>query len=37
MGLDQGKAMSKTERMELWEDAHRRTIGELFEYGLLKV
>lgn len=37
MGLDQGRAMSKTERMELWEDAHRRTIGELFEYGLLKV
>jgi hypothetical protein len=37
MGLDQSRAMSKTERMELWEDAHRRTIGELFEYGLLKV
>jgi len=37
MGLDQGRAMSKTERMELWENAHRRTIGALFEYGLLKV
>jgi hypothetical protein len=37
MGLDQGRALSKTERMELWEDAHRRTIGALFEYGLLKV
>jgi len=37
MGLDQGRAMSKTERMELWEDAHRKTIGALFEYGLLKV
>jgi hypothetical protein len=29
--------MSKTERMELWEDAHRRTIGALFERGFLKV
>jgi hypothetical protein len=37
MGLDQDRAMSKTERFELWEDAHRRTIGALFEYGLLKV
>jgi hypothetical protein len=37
MGLDQGRTMSKTERMELWEDTHRRTIGALFEYGLLKV
>jgi hypothetical protein len=37
MELDQGRAMSKDERVELWEDAHRRTIGALFERGLLKV
>ena len=37
MELDQGRAMSKTERIELWEDAHRRTIGALFERGFLKV
>ena len=37
MELDQGRTMSKAERIELWEDAHRRTIGALFEYGLLKV
>ena len=33
--LDQGKNLSKTERVELWEEAHRRTIAELFEQGLL--
>jgi hypothetical protein len=37
MELDQGRKMSKTERIELWEDAHRRTIGALFERGFLKV
>jgi hypothetical protein len=37
MELDQGRTMSKAERSEQWENAHRRTIGALFEYGLLKV
>jgi hypothetical protein len=27
--------MSKEERTELWEDAHRKTIGWLFENGLV--
>jgi hypothetical protein len=27
--------MSKQERVEMWEEAHRRTIGELFERGML--
>jgi hypothetical protein len=27
--------MSKSERVEFWEEAHRKTIAELFEQGLL--
>jgi hypothetical protein len=27
--------MSKQERVEMWEEAHRRTIGELFERDIL--
>lgn len=33
--LDQGKSLSKMERVELWEDAHRKTIALLFEQGHL--
>lgn len=33
--LDQGKNLSKTERVELWEEAHRKTIALLFEQGFL--
>jgi hypothetical protein len=33
--LDQGNVLSKSERVELWELAHRKTIGWLFETGLL--
>jgi len=33
--LDQGYQMSKEERTELWEDAHRKTIGWLFDNGLV--
>jgi hypothetical protein len=33
--LDQGTKMSKVERVEFWEEAHRRTIAQLFERGLL--
>ena len=29
--LDQGYQMSKEERRELWEEAHRKTIAWLFE------
>ena len=33
--LDQGTKMSKAERVESWEEAHRGTIGWLFENGHL--
>ena len=35
--LDQGSKMSKQERIDFWEDAHRNTIGELFRRGLIGV
>jgi hypothetical protein len=35
--LDQGTKMSKSERVEFWEEAHRGTIGWLFENGHLDV
>ena len=28
--LDQGSKMSKSERLNMWEEAHRSTIGWLF-------
>jgi hypothetical protein len=31
MDLDQGKNLSKADREELWENAHRKTVGWLFE------
>jgi hypothetical protein len=36
MELDQGKLYIKSRRIELWEEAHRNTIGALFEQGYLK-
>ena len=35
--IDQGSKMSKQERVEMWEEAHRNTIGLLFERGLIVV
>lgn len=35
--LDQGMALTKDERKEMWEEAHRRTVGWLFEQGHLTV
>jgi hypothetical protein len=35
--LDQGNTLTKEERKEMWEEAHRKTIGWLFENGHLKV
>ena len=35
MELDQGTKMSKQERIDAWEEAHRATIGWLFENDLL--
>jgi hypothetical protein len=36
MDLDQGNKLTKDQRREFWEIAHRRTIGELFERNLIK-
>ena len=35
--IDQGSKLSKVARIEMWEQAHRATIGELFERGLVVV
>lgn len=35
--LDQGSQLSKDERREMWEAAHRDTIGWLFENNCLQV
>jgi len=34
--IDQGKDMSKVERREAWDSAHRATVGELFSRGLVR-
>jgi hypothetical protein len=31
MDLDQGKSLDKEERVEIWEEAHRKTIAWLFD------
>ncbi len=33
--IDQGAKLTKEERLEAWEDAHRKTIGWLFDTGRL--
>ena len=33
--IDQGAKMSRQERVDAWESAHRSTIGWLFESGLM--
>lgn len=35
--IDQGKKFGKTEKFVLWDEAHRKTIGWLFEKGYLAV
>ena len=35
--IDNGKAFSREERIDLWERAHRKTIGLLFENGVIGV
>lgn len=37
MELDQGKNLNKAERVEMWEEAHRKTIGWLFESERIKI
>ena len=33
--IDQGKTLGKQEKFDKWDEAHRRTIGWLFERGYL--
>ena len=35
--LDQGHQMSREERLNMWEDAHRATVGWLFDSDLISV
>ena len=35
--LDQGNRLSKEERVEMWEEAHRNTIGWLFENDYVNI
>ena len=35
--LDQGHRMSQQERLNMWEDAHRATVGWLFDQGIISV
>lgn len=35
--LDQGNVLNKEERQWMWEEAHRKTIGELFERGYIAI
>jgi hypothetical protein len=35
--IDQGKRLNKSERIQMFEDAHRSTIGEFFERGFIEV
>ena len=37
MAIDQGHRMNKQEKEAMWEEAHRKTIGFLFERGKLWV
>jgi hypothetical protein len=37
MEIDQGKKWDKSEKMDFWDEAHRRTIGQFFEKGWLDV
>jgi hypothetical protein len=34
--LDSGKTLTKQERRDEWDAAHRSTIGELFRLGLVR-
>jgi hypothetical protein len=35
MELDQGSKLSRDERINAWEESHRKTIGWLFDNDLL--
>lgn len=35
--LDQGHQMSREERLNMWEEAHRNTVGWLFDSDLISI
>lgn len=35
--LDQGRAMSREERLNMWENAHRATVGWLFDNNIIGI
>ena len=35
--LDQGRRLSREERLNLWEDAHRATVGWLFDNNIIGI
>ena len=35
--IDQGKQYSRAEKFAMWDEAHRKTIGWLFDAGFLQV
>lgn len=35
--IDQGLKMSREERNDMWDEAHRKTVGLLFDHGFLEV
>ena len=35
--IDQGNAYNKAQRIAIWEEAHRNSIGALFEHGIIDV
>lgn len=37
MEIDQGSNLTKQQRIYEWDDSHRKTIGLLFELGIIQV
>ena len=35
--LDQGRRLSRGERLNMWEDAHRATVGWLFDNNIIGI
>jgi hypothetical protein len=35
--IDNNKELDRDQRVEAWEQAHRKTIGWLFDKGLIKI
>lgn len=35
--LDQGAQLSREERLNMWEEAHRKTVGWLFENNFIQL